>query len=109
MGGAPPKGVVRLTEDLDVFVEPTLPNARRLRRALVDFGFGSVAPAPEQLALPDKVFMLGRKPWRIDNARSDLNGCAQGGGGGVRFVLTTLHAATVPPQPHRLPPASSKV
>jgi hypothetical protein len=31
----------RFTEDLDVFVEPTLENARRLRRALVEFGFGS--------------------------------------------------------------------
>ena len=59
-------GEPRLTEDLDVFVEPTLPNARRLHRALVDFGFGAVAPSPEQLALPDKIFMLGRKPWRID-------------------------------------------
>jgi len=56
----------RLTEDLDVFVEPTLANATRLRAALVDFGFGSVAPSPERLAEPDKVFMLGRKPWRID-------------------------------------------
>jgi hypothetical protein len=59
-------GEPRLTEDLDVFVEPTLPNARRLREALVDFGFGSVAPSAEELAQPEKVFMLGRKPWRID-------------------------------------------
>lgn len=59
-------GEPRLTEDLDVFVEPTLDNARRLREALCDFGFGSAAPAAEELACPDKVFMLGRKPWRID-------------------------------------------
>lgn len=56
----------RHTEDLDVLVEPTLANARRLRAALVDFGFGSVAPPPAELAKPDKVFMLGRKPLRID-------------------------------------------
>lgn len=56
----------RHTEDLDVFVEPTLANARRLRAALVDFGFGSVAPSPAELSEPDKVFMLGRKPLRID-------------------------------------------
>ncbi len=56
----------RLTEDLDVFVEPTLDNAARLRAALVAFGFGSVAPPVERLAEPDRVFMLGRKPWRID-------------------------------------------
>jgi hypothetical protein len=59
-------GEPRLTEDLDVFVEPTAANARRLRDALADFGFGDVAPPAEELATPDKIFMLGRKPWRID-------------------------------------------
>ena len=59
-------GEPRLTEDLDVFVDPTAANAKRLRDALVDFGFGDVAPAAEELAIPDKIFMLGRKPWRID-------------------------------------------
>lgn len=56
----------RLTEDLDVFVEPSHDNAIRLRAALADFGFESVAPTVEELAAPDRVFMLGRKPWRID-------------------------------------------
>jgi hypothetical protein len=56
----------RHTEDLDVFVEPSPANARRLHAALVDFGFGSVAPTVEILATPGKVFMLGRKPYRID-------------------------------------------
>ncbi len=55
-----------MTEDLDVFVEPSLANARRLRDALVDFGFGAIAPSAGELAKPDRVFMLGRKPWRID-------------------------------------------
>jgi hypothetical protein len=59
-------GEPRLTEDLDLFVEPTLANARRLRNALVDFGFEAVTPAAEVLAEPGRVFMLGRKPWRID-------------------------------------------
>ena len=59
-------GEPRLTEDLDVFVEPTTANAKRLRRALEDFGFGAVAPGVEELATHDKIFMLGRKPWRID-------------------------------------------
>lgn len=30
----------RYTEDLDLFVEATLANGRRLRTALVEFGFG---------------------------------------------------------------------
>jgi hypothetical protein len=59
-------GEPRLTEDLDVFVEPTVANAKRLREALEDFGFGAVAPSVEELSTVDKIFMLGRKPWRID-------------------------------------------
>jgi hypothetical protein len=59
-------GEPRLTEDLDVFVEPTVANAKHLREALVDFGFGDVAPSETDLGIPDRIFMLGRKPWRID-------------------------------------------
>jgi hypothetical protein len=59
-------GEPRLTEDLDVFVERSPANARKLRQALVDFGFGNVAPSEAELARPHRVFMLGRKPWRID-------------------------------------------
>jgi hypothetical protein len=56
----------RFTQDLDVFVDPTLANARRLRRALVEFCFGESAPRAELLAIPGKIWMLGRPPWRID-------------------------------------------
>ena len=56
----------RFTEDLDVFVDPTPANARRLHAALVEFGFEAVLSAPAALAVPDKVWMLGRKPLRID-------------------------------------------
>lgn len=42
----------RFTEDLDVFVEPSLPNGKRLRAALVAFGFGDATPAPRELATP---------------------------------------------------------
>jgi hypothetical protein len=59
-------GEPRLTEDLDVFVARDPANANRLREALMDFGFGSVAPQSKELSRPRKVFMLGRKPWRID-------------------------------------------
>lgn len=55
----------RLTEDIDVFVEPTEENAQRVGRALAKFGFGGLIDVAE-LAKPDRVFMLGRKPWRID-------------------------------------------
>jgi hypothetical protein len=56
----------RYTKDLDVFVAAGAANARRLRAALVDFGFGSVAPTVAVLGRPGKVFMLGRPPSRID-------------------------------------------
>lgn len=56
----------RFTEDLDVFVAPDRKNAARLRAALVDFGFGEIAPSIPDLARADHVWMLGRKPRRID-------------------------------------------
>jgi hypothetical protein len=37
-------GKPRMTEDLDVFVEASRANARRLRRTLVELGFGEAAP-----------------------------------------------------------------
>ena len=59
-------GKPRLTKDLDVFVAPTVVNARRLHAALVEFGFGAAAPPVAQLARPRQVFMLGVEPYRID-------------------------------------------
>lgn len=56
----------RFTEDLDVFVAPDQRNARRLRAALIDFGFGDIAPSVSELAQANRVWMLGRKPRRID-------------------------------------------
>lgn len=56
----------RFTKDLDVFVDPTPANARRLLAALRDFGFGAVGLDTTELATPDKVFMLGLAPQRID-------------------------------------------
>lgn len=56
----------RHTEDLDLLIGTSKVNARRVRAALVDFGFGAVSPSLELLATPSKVFMLGRRPYRID-------------------------------------------
>jgi hypothetical protein len=55
----------RFTE-LDVLVDPAPRNARKLHAALVDFGFGSMVPDPNELTERDQVWMLGRKPYRID-------------------------------------------
>lgn len=59
-------GEPRFTEDLDVWVEPTLTNARRLHDALVDFGLGSFTPAAVELAERGPFWMFGRPPGRID-------------------------------------------
>ncbi|MEM6959393.1 MAG: nucleotidyl transferase AbiEii/AbiGii toxin family protein [Myxococcota bacterium] len=59
-------GHPRFTEDLDVFVRADEANARRVRSALEKFGFGDVAPEVSALTQVRKVFMLGRKPFRID-------------------------------------------
>ena len=54
-------GEPRLTEDLDVFVDRALANAVRLREALVAFGFGSAIPSARKLAVPGRIWMIGRK------------------------------------------------
>src|SRR5690349_23869796 len=56
----------RLTEDLDVWVEPTRENTERVLRALDRFGFGGLVNDASELAVVDRVFMLGNQPWRID-------------------------------------------
>ncbi|MBC8074309.1 MAG: hypothetical protein IAG13_38675 [Deltaproteobacteria bacterium] len=56
----------RTTEDLDIFVEASTANAKKLRAVLAEFGFGEAAPDVALLATPGKVFMIGALPFRID-------------------------------------------
>ena len=57
----------RATKDLDVYVDPTTANARKLRAALGDF-FGGTMPSyvDADLLDPDAVIQLGVAPVRID-------------------------------------------
>ena len=59
-------GAPRYTGDLDLFVRPTLENARRILAALGDFGFGSLGLAIEDYTAPDRVLQLGVPPVRVD-------------------------------------------
>jgi hypothetical protein len=59
-------GHPRLTEDFDVFVEASVPNARRLGKSLAEFGFAAHAREWKWMSAKDRVLMLGRKPMRID-------------------------------------------
>ena len=59
-------GAPRYTGDLDVYVRPTLGNARKTMNALRDFGFGGVGLSEDDFAAPGKVVQLGYPPVRID-------------------------------------------
>lgn len=59
-------GRPRFTQDLDVLVEPTLANARRVAAAIREFGFAETARDWRWFAKPYRITMLGRLPYRID-------------------------------------------
>ena len=56
----------RATGDLDLFVEPTPENARRVHAALQQFGAPLYGLTEADLATPDIVFQIGLPPRRID-------------------------------------------
>ena len=59
----------RATQDIDVLVEPTKANARRLASALAEFGSPEHASAAaEHFAQPERMAVLGREPVRIATA-----------------------------------------
>jgi len=59
-------GRPRATQDIDFWVEPTRPNARRLCAALARFGFPALSEAVEEFSTPGRMATLGRPPFRID-------------------------------------------
>ena len=61
-------GRARMTDDLDLLVEPSAENARRIADALREFGgFTALADqVAEYLAEPDRVVSIGRAPISID-------------------------------------------
>lgn len=59
-------GRPRATLDLDILVEPTPGNARRVTAALADYGFPALARETKAFATPDRMASLGREPLRVD-------------------------------------------
>jgi len=59
-------GRPRATQDIDILVEPTTVNARRVCAALAEFGFSALSKKIEEFAKPDRMATLGRPPLRID-------------------------------------------
>ena len=75
----------RATGDLDLFVEPSAENARRVLAALADYGapLGDLTAA--DLTTPGTVFQMGDPPWRID-LNTELTG--------ITFELAVKEPAT---------------
>src|SRR5437868_103534 len=59
-------GVPRMTGDLDILVEPTLENAKRLGAALADFGYKELAKKWRLFAKRDRMTTIGREPGGVD-------------------------------------------
>jgi hypothetical protein len=59
-------GKPRATLDLDVFVEPSVANAKHIGEALADFGYTETAKSWRHIATDDRMIRLGREPLRID-------------------------------------------
>jgi hypothetical protein len=58
-------GSPRFTGDLDVFVQPTVANGRRLLAAVTAFGFPTIGLRPEDVAAGQKVVEMGLEPVQI--------------------------------------------
>lgn len=56
----------RYTKDLDILVDPTLENGRRIVKALRDFGFGSLRISERDFIQKGKWIQLGYEPVRVD-------------------------------------------
>jgi len=59
-------GLPRATGDMDLWVRPTLGNARRVRAALARFGAPIEGLSEADLITPGTVFQVGVSPRRID-------------------------------------------
>jgi len=59
-------GRPRATQDIDLWVEPSEANARRLGAALAEFGYRALARQWRRFAEPDRMATLGRPPLQID-------------------------------------------
>lgn len=64
----------RYTKDLDLFIEASSQNARRVLAALKEFGFGGLKLCEKDFSEPKKIVQLGYEPVRIDIVTS-IDGC----------------------------------
>ena len=56
----------RYTKDIDILIDPTTDNAKRLLIAVDEFGFGSLNLAVKDFSTLGNIIQLGYEPVRID-------------------------------------------
>lgn len=64
----------RYTKDMDILVEPSIENGKRIVKALKEFGFGSLNLTKRDFCKKGNIIQLGYEPVRIDILTS-LEGC----------------------------------
>ncbi len=56
----------RYTKDLDILVEPSINNSKKIIKSLVEFGFGSLNLSAKDFSRKCTIVQLGYEPVRID-------------------------------------------
>lgn len=56
----------RYTKDIDIVIKPEEENARRVLKALAEFGFGSLQLREKDFSQQGQIVQLGYEPVRID-------------------------------------------
>ena len=69
--------VPRYTKDMDVFMEQSQDNAKKIMAALREFGFASLNLTEEDFMEPNAIIQLGYEPVRIDLVTA-IDGCSFG-------------------------------
>jgi len=64
----------RYTKDMDIFVEATSRNAKKILAALRQFGFSSLSLTEEDFARSGKTIQIGYEPVRVDLLTA-IDGC----------------------------------
>ena len=59
-------GYPRYTGDLDVWINPTAENARKMVNVMGEFGFASLGLTEKDFAKSDNIIQMGNPPVRID-------------------------------------------
>lgn len=67
----------RYTKDMDILIEPSQVNSKRIINALVDFGFEGLNLSEEDFLKEGRIIQLGYEPVRVDITNS-IQGCRFG-------------------------------